>query len=259
MADPNPVRPRLKDAKKYERLLRTRYVDPMFVQLGDALARVAAINQAYHALRDVVRKMEALPVGGVPVDEIQKHLLSLEGYHRAQLIKSFRSALGVNIVPYLTRPEVAAYMTRRIGENVDLIRTIPRRMHDSLRLRMRETFTDAPFDRQRMRGLLRDEYRSTGYNLRRLTRDQNSKMVGQLTKMRQSEVGITHYRWLTSQDGRVRPSHRNKSGLVFSWSDPPADTGHPGEDVMCRCVGRAIVDQAIIQKLRGAGPHSLIQ
>ena len=45
--------------------------------------------------------------------------------------------------------------------------------------------------------------------------------------------------WLTSDDERVRPSHREKVGKFFRWDDPPADTGHPGADIQCRCVAIA--------------------
>lgn len=34
---------------------------------------------------------------------------------------------------------------------------------------------------------------------------------------------------------RVRPTHKRNNGRKFSWSDPPDDTGHPGDDYGCRC------------------------
>ena len=42
------------------------------------------------------------------------------------------------------------------------------------------------------------------------------------------------YEWRTRGDGRVRSSHRENDGQVFSWDNPPP-TGHPGEDYGCRC------------------------
>lgn len=44
----------------------------------------------------------------------------------------------------------------------------------------------------------------------------------------------THYIWRTQHDDKVRPSHAQNDGLVFSWENPPP-TGHPGEDFGCRC------------------------
>ena len=101
---------------------------------------------------------------------------------------------------------------------------------------------DAPFDQQKLRGVLRREYKSSGYNLRRLTRDQTSKLTGQLNQARQTELGIARYRWQTSGDERVRPTHNDNDGQVFAWNSPPPATGHPGEDVQCRCGAIAVID-----------------
>ena len=55
-------------------------------------------------------------------------------------------------------------MVQKIAENVDLIKTIPERMHAGLKLRMEEALGTAPFDQQQLTGVLRDEYKSSGYN-----------------------------------------------------------------------------------------------
>jgi len=39
----------------------------------------------------------------------------------------------------------------------------------------------------------------------------------------------------------VRPTHAQNHGGRFYWNKPPA-TGHPGEDILCRCVAMAIID-----------------
>ena len=44
----------------------------------------------------------------------------------------------------------------------------------------------------------------------------------------------THYIWRTRNDGKVRSSHADQEGRVFSWDDPPVG-GHPGKDYNCRC------------------------
>lgn len=74
-----------------------------------------------------------------------------------------------------------------------------------------------------------------------IARDQVSKLNGQLTRTRQTNLGLRDYIWRTSEDEKVRPTHREKNGNRYSWDKPPADTGHPGEDVSCRCVAEAIL------------------
>ena len=44
---PAPVRPRVKDAKDYERALRREILDPLFRQLKTGLADVSAISQVW--------------------------------------------------------------------------------------------------------------------------------------------------------------------------------------------------------------------
>ena len=109
-----------------------------------------------------------------------------------------------------------------------------------------------------MTKVIRQEFRSSGYNLRRIVRDQTNKTIGQLTQLRQQQVGIESYQWLTSQDERVRPTHIRNSGLVFDWGRPPPDTGHLGNDVMCRCTAIPVVTQAARARLTGEGPSSTI-
>ena len=57
---------------------------------------------------------------------------------------------------------------------------------------------------------------------------------GRMCKSRQLANGITHYRWRTVRDERVRPWHAEREGNIFSWDKPPFD-GHPREAPFCRC------------------------
>lgn len=77
-----------------------------------------------------------------------------------------------------------------------------------------------------------------------IARDQISKFNSDLTKTRQQSVGVNKYQWSTSNDERVRPSHAEKEGKIFSWDEPPPDTGNPGEDIQCRCVAIPVFDNS---------------
>ncbi len=67
-----------------------------------------------------------------------------------------------------------------------------------------------------------------------LARDQVGKLNGNLTKARQTRLGVEKYIWRTAGDDRVRETHAANDGKTFSWDNPPR-TGHPGEDYQCRC------------------------
>ena len=73
-----------------------------------------------------------------------------------------------------------------------------------------------------------------------IARDQVLKLAGQINRSRQQGAGITHYRWTTSGDERVRPYHWRLNGTRQSWDAPPevSEDGrreHPGGDYQCRC------------------------
>ncbi|OXS74906.1 hypothetical protein B1B04_08435 [Lysinibacillus sp. KCTC 33748] len=75
--------------------------------------------------------------------------------------------------------------------------------------------------------------------------DQTGSILGQMTAERHQQIGIDKFKWLTSQDERVRDSHKALSNEVFSYDDPPTANGRvvlPGEDYRCRCVAIPVFD-----------------
>ena len=70
-------------------------------------------------------------------------------------------------------------------------------------------------------------------------------------RSRSGELDIEWYTWESSHDARVRESHRNMTGVLVSWNDPPspeeligeASLGryHPGESEDCRCLALPVL------------------
>ena len=74
-----------------------------------------------------------------------------------------------------------------------------------------------------------------------------------LTRARSEQIGLSWYEWATSEDGRVRPSHRIMDKVLVAWADPPSPElldgegnpfGHyaPGECPYCRCIALPLID-----------------
>lgn len=246
---PGPIRPRSTHAREYERRLRREILDPLFLDLQMGLAQAGSADQAYRALNGAVA---GAAVRGVDPELVTSWLQRVDNYSRARLIQTYRSALGVDVTRLLTEPEIASWMSRKLDENVALIKTIPPRMRDGFRRRLEAELREAPFDRARLTQILQAEYKSSGYNCRRLARDQTSKSTSQLTEIRQRQLGVTHYQWSTSKDERVRPTHRANEGRIFEWANPPPETGPPGADVMCRCVAKPQVTREQRQRVISA-------
>lgn len=79
-----------------------------------------------------------------------------------------------------------------------------------------------------------------------IARDQTLKLNAALNEHRQRAVGVTSFRWSTSHDERVRPSHAELDGQTFKWDDPPVvddEEATPGEPVNCRCIALPIFDE----------------
>ena len=254
--NPNPIRPRKKDARDLEAALRKAFLLPFYADARRSLAMAASAAEAYGIMDDVVERILASPRVGLSQAEIQRFMNRMNGWHRKRVLASFRAAIGVNIRPVLSETPVAFFMTKRIGDSVDLIKTIPPRFHADLKTKMEAALRSQPFDQRLLAKVVSATGQSSGYNLRRIVRDQTSKAINGLSEIRQRQAGVSKYQWLTSQDQRVRPTHVANNGMTFDWGAPPAATGHPGDDVNCRCVPIAVVTQEMANRLKSAAAHS---
>ena len=78
-----------------------------------------------------------------------------------------------------------------------------------------------------------------------IARTETAKASAALTHARCEALGIQFYIWRTSEDVRVRASHKKMDGVVVPWDDPPSPerlVGEPsqghynaGEIYNCRC------------------------
>jgi SPP1 gp7 family putative phage head morphogenesis protein len=170
--------------------------------------------------------------------------------NKTLFVKEIRRTIGVNIADILTDKGTRALINHSIKANVGLIKSIPREYLVRVRVALHTGFrkdTDAF-------SLKKEILKIGGIEGRRaklIARDQISKLNGSLNGARQQDVGITEYIWDTVGDESVRESHAAHNGKRFSWNDPPADTGHPGQDVQCRCVANPVLTE-LIRKARGA-------
>ena len=247
MRTPRPIKSRVKDARKYEKELKRQFLDPFHSQLEMRLGAAVAASQAVQMLEQGVTDFTASPHSGVPVESIQRNLDQISGNNRKQMVDSFRKALGVDIRPFLSEPAVRSFLNEKVAENVALISTIPQRAHERLRAKILDTFAEAPFDEKVLSDTLRKQFKVDGWNLRRITRDQTSKVNGQLTSMRHKQVGVSQFIWRSSQDQRVRPDHAAWDSLKFSYSNPPNGV-LPGEEILCRCTAEPVIDASVMQK-----------
>lgn len=91
-----------------------------------------------------------------------------------------------------------------------------------------------------------------------IARDQTAKVQGELTKQRQIDAGYQYFKWIDSEDQRVRHRHHEIATAmtpygegVYRWTKLPlSDSGQPiqpGSDYNCRCTAIAVDDDEVAE------------
>jgi SPP1 gp7 family putative phage head morphogenesis protein len=140
-------------------------------------------------------------------------------------------------------PELEALARR----NAHLIRSLPQeisRMATQRATKMVAESGRAGEMERFLRSLVPDVAKS---RIKLIARTEVSRANTDLTQARSERLGIEWYQWATSEDQRVRPSHRNMDNVLVRWSDPASPEaligekstlGHytPGSCPQCRCL-----------------------
>jgi len=153
-----------------------------------------------------------------------------------------RFGLGVDV--YRSEPWLAELQKNWVSQNTSLIKSIPTQYLAKVEQIVRSGVMagTAPKELAKQIKAVADV---TDRRAKIISRDQISKANGELTKYRQTDLGVKDYKWRTAKDERVRgnpggrfpnavPSHYAREGKTFSWNDAPSG-GHPGMAVLCRC------------------------
>lgn len=252
MSDPKPPRPRKKDMFAYEKLIYEEVLKPFLDHLRSKLealvgigAKISRLEAEFaELLRDWDMRMEntQLPLGDILEQVAETHLKVLRA--------AYQAAIGIDIVPVLSEQAVREFMDNKLRENVGLIRHIPHVVGEKLYSSLRELELSRPFDEQAAAQIIYESGYRGRMRLRLIARDQVSKSVGGLQQIRQEQLGLRTYRWLSSRDERVRPEHVANEGRIFEWATPPS-TGHPGQAILCRCRAQPVISEYDKERLRG--------
>ena len=247
---PDPVGVPKLAASTYERELRRKVVNPMLRRLRADLE--ALLERGLVTADEVIERIAAVTRTALPAaalyasDAATAQVARTAKWHKRRFEATMRAA-GIDLAVGATEDAVTAALRVRVADNVRLIKTIPARMHVSLTRRIQtQAGSGWRFDPEFLERTLRAEYQSTGWNLKRLTRDQTTKQLGQMTQIRLTQAGFERYTWVTGGTGdNRRPEHQANNGKVFPLGVPPP-TGHPGEAILCMCQAVAYVEDADI-------------
>lgn len=166
--------------------------------------------------------------------------LMVNSFQKDWFMKMTKAVLGVDV--FSGEPWLKEHLDSWIGTNTDLIKNLEDKALHDVKYQVQSGFTQG-LRPEEISQNIQERLDVTESRADLIARDQVSKLNGQLNELRQTDLGITQYVWSTAHDERVRESHAIKEGETFSWDDPPDDTGHPGEDINCRCVALPVFDE----------------
>lgn len=168
-------------------------------------------------------------------------------FQKAQLDRQVRAAFAVPLSAI--EGPVAGKIEEFAATNVELIKTVPERMFDRIRLDVEDAFES---------GMTADELADSFVerdgmaesDAMRIARDQIGKLNAEFNQERQEELGVTRYVWRGMMDNRERDEHMALEGEEFSWDDPPdagtdGEPANPGEAIQCRCYAEPVFTQIL--------------
>jgi SPP1 gp7 family putative phage head morphogenesis protein len=167
--------------------------------------------------------------------------LQVSSFNRTQFQKMNQSVFGIDL--FLNEPWLEDQLKLFANQNAQLITNLSDQEIDRVSgivergLQEGKTYSDVAKE-------LKKSYAISDRRAKLIARDQTKKLNSSLTKLRQQEIGVEEYIWQTSGDEMVRPTHAANDGKKFRWDKPPK-TGHPGDEVNCRCTAIAVLDKIL--------------
>lgn len=146
------------------------------------------------------------------------------------------------------RNEISAIVDR----NSKLIKSMPDRIAQKVSQDMAKGEFSGKRPEELMEQVLAQWPQLTRAHAKLIARTETSKASTALTRARAESAGFSWYVWKTSEDVRVRGSHRHMNGVLVSWSDPPSPEAlihmknyghyHAGDFPNCRCYPAPLID-----------------
>lgn len=212
------------------RRLFTISVSPKFAQFAEQIAKRMAVGIA-RANANSWREAAAQSMRGRQIYEsLQREMSGPLGMavrqivnQNATLIRSLPETLARQTAHYIAEQQQAGIRSDEIAE--------------VLRLKLPELASN---------------------KIRLIARTEVAKADTAVTRARAERLGLEWYEWTTSDDQRVRKSHKKLDGVLVSWDDPPSPERmageksslgnyHAGNAPNCRCLALPLVEMAEVR------------
>jgi SPP1 gp7 family putative phage head morphogenesis protein len=217
----------------YKSLINLKVDDKTTV--ADIQNQLAAIN--IKKLTKAINKagLDILKNNRNGFDLMLKNMVDTKTY-KFLLNKSFRSLMQ--------EQQIMQPLLKKFEDNVVLIKNLP----NSVYRKLQEGYLQGVS----FRGTEIERYitERMGNRAKLIIRTESAKLNAALTQVRAQELSLNAYIWSTSEDIRVRPTHKMMDGVLVFWNDPPTldgFTAHCGEYINDRCVQLPVFSISDIQ------------
>lgn len=209
---------------------------PFFMDSADGFKAISA-----KALLDYLKKYAETDRTSQAENIAQGFVNRGDVQNQAEVATNLKNQTGVDLAGYLhNSPNIAEKVNAMTAANVQLIKSIRSQYLDKVQNTVTQALVSGSLNKD-LAAQIKALGQTTEKRAAFIARDQSSKLNAALTQARHEELGIQKYMWSTSGDERVRESHAELDGQVFSYDKPPA-VGNPGQDFNCRCVAIPMFD-----------------
>jgi SPP1 gp7 family putative phage head morphogenesis protein len=232
------VRPAKQQENRYNAAIKNLVLRPL---QGDIIKRLGAApdnKEAWlRAIEQAFTDSEYKESVNKGSDELASaQIENVADWHQKKIAQQYKQLFGLDIIPMLNDFQTQQFLQPIIKTNIYLIKSISPKLLDQVNDAYQNILQTEGFSKSSILNMLTGRFGVANSRAKLIARDQTSKTVGALAQYRNQQAGAQSYQWRTAEDERVRPTHAANDGKIFRWDQPPAETGHPGHDIQCRCV-----------------------
>ena len=198
---------------------------------------------------------EVMAMFGVSAKAVAREMTQdVNNHNFEQMRKQFSKLTSMDVLQFT--PELADRINMAAKQNAELITNMGADVKNSVSTAVRDGFLKGK-RWEEIAGDIENGMNGVGIfgkatsRAALIARDQVATLNGTLTKDRNESLGISLYEWQTAGDARVRDSHRDLNGKVFSWNGIVESGGKtyteapngafPGSEINCRCVAAPVL------------------
>ena len=229
--------------------------------IGDRIRKAQSYEEVEEIINSINVKSLKRYIKNLRNDVLKKNNSGFEnvfksltsGIHQIGQQKRYAKEFSKALPKLLKDKRIYEPLMCKFEENMSKIKDLPSDMYKELR---KGYLQGKSFRGSQVEKAL---YERMGSRAKLIARTESSKVNAALTEVRSRSVGVKAYMWSTSDDQRVRSTHKLVNNVLFFWDDKPTFlykaksgkisemTGHCGEFPNCRCVALPVFELDDIQ------------